>query len=84
MDLLRRAVARVRKAGHRVGNVDITVVCESPKIGPVADAIRESLGQRLGVDPGSVSVKGKSNEGMGWEGRREGIAVYAVALLLAP
>lgn len=84
MDLLRRAVARVRRAGHRVGNVDITVVCESPKIAPVADAIRESLGQQLRVDPGCVSVKGKSNEGMGWEGRREGIAVYAVALLVAP
>lgn len=84
MDLLRRAVARVREAGHRVGNVDITIVCESPKIAPVADAIRESLGRRLGVDRGFVSVKGKSNEGMGWEGRREGIAVYAVALLLAP
>ena len=83
MDLLRRAVALVRKAGHQVGNVDITVVCESPAIAPVAAAIRESLGQRIGVDPGSVSVKGKSNEGMGWEGRREGIAVYAVALLLA-
>ena len=84
MDLLRRVVAHVRDAGHRVGNVDVTVVCELPKIAPAADAIRRSLGEGLDLDPASVSVKGKSNEGMGWEGRREGLAVYAVALLLTP
>lgn len=82
MDLLRRVVARVHESGQRVGNVDVTVVCELPKIRPVAEPIRENLAASLQIDPASVSVKGKSNEGMGWEGRREGLAVYAVALLL--
>ena len=81
MDLLQRAVSLVHEAGYRVGNVDVTVVCELPKIGPVAERIRRALAGVLEVKLDSVSVKGKSNEGMGWEGRREGIAVHAVALL---
>jgi 2-C-methyl-D-erythritol 2,4-cyclodiphosphate synthase len=82
LDLLRRAVSSVRDAGYRVGNVDVTVVCELPRIGPFAGQMREALAGALAVDSGSVSVKGKSNEGMGWEGRRDGLAAYAVALLL--
>ncbi len=81
MDLLRRAVAVVAARGYRVGNVDVTVICEAPRIGPVADAMRRSLAGALQVDVDSVSVKGKTNEGMGWEGRGEGIAVHTVALL---
>lgn len=81
MELLERTVALTRDAGYRVENVDLTVVCESPKIAPVAQLIRESLARALGVDASRISVKGKTNEGMGWEGRREGLAVYAVALL---
>ncbi len=81
MELLRRAVSLVADAGYCVGNVDVTVICESPRIGPVAQRIRDGLARVLEVDTGSVSVKGKSNEGMGWEGRREGLAVHAVALL---
>lgn len=82
IDLLQRAVALIQNRGYRVGNVDITVICESPKIGPVAAAMRESLAAALGVEVGAVSVKGKTNERMGWEGRSEGLAVHAVALLL--
>ncbi len=81
MDLLRRAVGLVHEAGYRVVNVDLTVVCERPRIGPVAGRIREALASVLAVQPGDVSVKGKTNEGMGWEGREEGLAVHAVALL---
>jgi 2-C-methyl-D-erythritol 2,4-cyclodiphosphate synthase len=62
-------------------NVDVTVVAEAPKIGPHADAMRERLAAVLGIAPDCVSVKGKSNEGMGWIGRGEGIAVLAVALV---
>jgi 2-C-methyl-D-erythritol 2,4-cyclodiphosphate synthase len=82
LDLLRTAVSSVRDAGYRVGNVDVTVVCEFPRIGPFAIQMREALAGALAVDSGSVSVKGKSNEEMGWEGRRDGLAAYAVALLL--
>lgn len=79
--LLRRASEVVRKRGYRVGNVDVTVVCESPKIGPHAEAMARRLGDAMDVPPGRVSVKGKSNEGLGWIGRGEGIAVHAVAVV---
>ena len=81
MELLRKAVEMVVEAGYVVGNVDVTVVCESPRIGPFALRIRRSLAASLRVRPGVVSIKGKTNEGMGWEGREEGLAVHAVALL---
>lgn len=81
IELLRRAAEVVREQGYRVGNVDITVVCESPKIGPHASAMARRLGEAIGVPPGDVSVKGKSNEGLGWIGRGEGIAVHAVAIV---
>lgn len=82
VDLLSRAVQLIHEAGFRVGNVDTTVVCEQPKIGPVADEMRRRLADALQVTPDQVSVKGKTNEGMGWEGAGEGLAVHAVALLL--
>ncbi len=82
MDLLARAVALVRESGHRVGNVDVTVVCEAPKIGPVSERMRSSLATVLEVDVSAVSVKGKTNERMGWEGAGEGLAVHAVVLLV--
>jgi len=82
MDLLARAVSLVHAAGYAVGNVDVTVVCEAPKISPVAERMRAELAHRLEVDASCVSVKGKTNEGMGWIGRKEGLAVHAVALLV--
>ncbi len=83
MDLLDRCVRLVRERGFRVENVDVTVVCERPRIGPAAEAMGERLAEVLGVAPDRVSVKGKSNEGLGWEGAQEGLAVHAVALLEA-
>ncbi len=82
MMLLSRSVAIVREAGYRVGNVDVTVICQGePRISPLADRMRDSLAAVLSIPPGAVSIKGKTNEGMGWEGREEGVAVHAVALL---
>lgn len=81
MRLLATVVRRLHGGGWQVGNVDVTVICEAPRIGPAAPAMRERLAEVLGVDPGQVSVKGKTNETMGWEGRREGIAVHAVAMV---
>jgi 2-C-methyl-D-erythritol 2,4-cyclodiphosphate synthase len=83
MDLLGRSVEILREAGYTPGNVDITVICQTPKIGPVASAMAARLSGILGIDPGDVSVKGKTNEGMGWIGAREGLAVHAVALVEA-
>ena len=59
----------------------LTVVAEHPRIGPYVEAMRERLSGVLGISPAHVSIKGKSNEGMGWIGRREGLAVFAVALI---
>lgn len=79
MELLAKAVALLHGEGWRVGNVDVTVICERPRIGPRAPRMRQSLAARMRTAPGAVSVKGKSNEGMGWIGRGEGVAVCAVA-----
>jgi 2-C-methyl-D-erythritol 2,4-cyclodiphosphate synthase len=81
--LLAAVVAEVRAAGYEIGNVDVTVICERPRIGGKVAAIRERLAGIMGVDAGAVSVKGKSNERMDDIGAGVGIAVHAVSLLTA-
>ena len=82
IDMLSRAVARVRAAGWIVGQVDVVVIAESPKIAPHRDAMRARIAGSLGVDMSDVSIKGKTNEGMGFIGRGEGIACFATATLV--
>ena len=82
LEMLRLAVARIRAAGWVPAQADLTVIAETPKIGPHRPAIRERLADAIGVAPGEVMVKGKTNERMGWVGRGEGIAVIAVATLV--
>jgi len=77
--MLEAAVRRLAAAGYVVNQVDVCVVAESPKLAPFREHIRASLGAALGIDSAGVSVKGKSNEGMGWIGRKEGLACIAVA-----
>ena len=79
--LLQRAVALVRESGFVVTNVDAVVVAERPALAPHVDRIRIRLAEALAVETDAVSVKGKTNEGMGETGRGEGIAVHAVAML---
>jgi len=81
-ELLRGAYAAVRATGWRVGNIDCTVICEKPKIAPHAAAMRTHIAADLGIAVERVSVKGKTTERLGFEGRGEGIAAQAVALLL--
>ena len=81
MELLTLATHAVRVAGWRVVNVDATVVCESPKVRPYAAEMCRRLADAMGISVGQVSVKGKTNEGMGWIGAGEGVAVHAVALI---
>lgn len=69
-------------AGWRLGNADLTVICERPRIGPHVQAMRELLAADLGVGTGSISVKATTSEGLGFTGRGEGIAAQAVALLV--
>jgi len=80
--LLRDAMARVAAAGWRVGNVDCTVIAQAPKIAPHVDAMRAVVADALGCAVDAVSIKGKTAEHLGTVGRKEGIATFAVALLL--
>jgi 2-C-methyl-D-erythritol 2,4-cyclodiphosphate synthase len=82
IEMLHVAVERVRLSGWTPSQVDVTVIAEYPRIGPYRASMRERLAHALGVSVADVMVKGKSNEGMGWIGRGEGIAVIAVATLL--
>ena len=79
IDMLRLAVAKVTTMGFRVQHVDVVIVAEKPKISSHRELMRARLAGALGVAAESVSVKGKTNEGMGWIGRGEGIACIAVA-----
>ncbi|MEZ5292206.1 MAG: 2-C-methyl-D-erythritol 4-phosphate cytidylyltransferase [Vicinamibacterales bacterium] len=81
--LLELAMQRVRQAGYRVGNVDVTVIAQQPKLAPYVLQIRETLARALGVDAPAVSVKAKTNERVDSMGRGESMACHAVALLVA-
>lgn len=83
MELLRQARAVVEGRGYRVSQADITVITEAPKLAPHVPAMTEALAAALGVARGDVGVKAKTNEGMGFIGRGEGLAVIAVATLEA-
>ena len=80
---LRRCVELARERGWAIGNADVTIVCERPKIGPHADAMRALLAEDLQVAIDQVSVKATTTERMGFCGREEGIAAMAVVLLQA-
>jgi 2-C-methyl-D-erythritol 2,4-cyclodiphosphate synthase len=79
MDLLARAHETVRARGYACRQADVTVITEQPKLAMHVDAMAENLVRCLGLAPGDVSVKAKTNEGMGFIGRGEGLAVIAVA-----
>ena len=81
LKLLAQVVRLLEGRNYQVVNVDVTVVCEAPKVGPHVPAMQERLASVIGISPGHISIKGKTNEGMGWIGRGEGIAVFAVALV---
>lgn len=79
---LMHAAALVGDAGYRIGNVDLTIICEAPKIGPHREAMRARLAELLAIDPAMVSVKATTTEKLGFTGRGEGIAAQAVATLV--
>ncbi len=83
IELLRGAVERVRAQGYQPVQVDITVIAEAPKLGPHRARMVAALAPALGVEASAVSIKAKTNEGMGWIGRGEGVAVLAVATVEA-
>jgi 2-C-methyl-D-erythritol 2,4-cyclodiphosphate synthase len=79
---LRHCNAMISERGWRLGNADITVVCERPKVGPHADDMRARIASELAVDIDAVSIKATTSEGLGFTGRGEGIAALATCLLL--
>lgn len=81
---LRRAVERSAERGFRVGHLDCTLVCEAPKIGPHATAMRRRLAEVAGIETDRVSVKATTSERLGFTGRGEGIAALATATLVRP
>jgi 2-C-methyl-D-erythritol 2,4-cyclodiphosphate synthase len=82
IEMLGVAIGRLRERGFVVQQVDVTVIAEHPRIAPHRAAMSSRLADALGVLPEAVSVKGKSNEGMGWIGRGEGLACIAVATVV--
>ncbi len=79
--LLERVRETIEKAGHSVGNLDVTVLAEAPKLAPHKEKMKENLANALQISPRQISVKATTNETLGAIGRREGIAAMAVALL---
>ena len=82
-ELLRRSYALVQSSGYRLGNADITVVAQAPRLRPHVDAMRGHIASDLDAEPGQVSVKATTTEKLGYTGRGEGIAAHAVVLLEA-
>jgi 2-C-methyl-D-erythritol 2,4-cyclodiphosphate synthase len=82
IEMLGLAVERVRRAGWRVGQLDVVVVAESPKLAPHREQMRARVASATGVDPADLSIKGKTNELMGFVGRGEGIACIATATIV--
>jgi 2-C-methyl-D-erythritol 2,4-cyclodiphosphate synthase len=82
IEMLRAAADRVRALGWIVNQVDVAIVAEKPRISSHRELMRARLAAALAIDVSHVSVKGKTNEGMGWIGRGEGIACIAVATLV--
>jgi 2-C-methyl-D-erythritol 2,4-cyclodiphosphate synthase len=80
--LLREAARRVKETGYDIGNVDATIIAQRPKMAPHIATMVANIAADLGVTPGQVNVKAKTNEKMGYLGREEGINAEAVALLV--
>ena len=81
--LLREAAKRVQEAGYSIGNIDATIIAQAPKMAPHIGQMIAHIAADLAVDVDQVNLKAKTNEKLGWEGREEGMAAQAIALLMA-
>lgn len=79
--LLKRVCDMVRAKGYDIGNTDVTIVAQKPKLSPFIPRMTESLALCMGIEPDRVSVKATTTERLGFEGRGEGISAQAIALL---
>ena len=81
---LEHAASLVTERNGSIGNIDLTIICEAPKVGPHREAMRKSLSDILGIDPGRISVKATTTEKLGFTGRGEGIAAQAAVTIRLP
>jgi 2-C-methyl-D-erythritol 4-phosphate cytidylyltransferase/2-C-methyl-D-erythritol 2,4-cyclodiphosphate synthase len=81
---LKHAANKVKERGGEIVHVDVTLLCEAPRIGPYREAMRAQIAKILGLDTGQVSIKATTNEGLGSIGRGEGIAAMATATVSLP
>ncbi|TCM84938.1 bifunctional 2-C-methyl-D-erythritol 4-phosphate cytidylyltransferase/2-C-methyl-D-erythritol 2,4-cyclodiphosphate synthase [Rhodovulum steppense] len=81
---LKHAVGRVAERGYRIAHADLTLICERPKIGPVAGAMRAEMARLMGIELDRISVKATTSEQLGFTGREEGIAALATVTLVRP
>ena len=79
--LLCRVMEMIRKAGYELGNCDITVCAQAPKLNPYIPRMQECLAQVMNVQPNQINIKATTTEHLGFVGREEGMAAYAVVLL---
>jgi len=79
--LLRKSLDMVEEKGYRIGNVDVTIVLQQPKLNPYIEAMKECLAGVMGIETGQISIKATTSEYMGFVGREEGILALAVALI---
>ena len=81
LKLLEIVAARVREAGYRVSNIDVTLIAQAPKLRPHIEKMEENIARAVGVDRTRVNVKATTEEGLGFTGAKEGMACHAVCLL---
>ena len=79
--LLRRVMEMIREAGYELGNCDLTICAQAPKLNPHIPAMVDCLAEVMGVEPNQINIKATTTEHLGFVGREEGIAAYAVALI---
>jgi 2-C-methyl-D-erythritol 2,4-cyclodiphosphate synthase len=82
LELLKKVIENLGEKGYRVGNIDVTVVAERPKLREYVDDMRRALSKAMGIDMDRVSVKASTSNGLGFIGSGQGIAAYAVALIV--
>lgn len=82
MKLAACVAARMQEAGYALGNIDVTVIAQQPKLAPYLDEMKANIAAALGCEVGAVNIKATTEEGLGFTGTGEGIAAHAVCLLL--
>ena len=81
MELLERVVVMIEDIGYTLGNADITIIAQAPKLAPYIEQMRENISAVCGVDISDVNVKATTTEGLGFEGQGQGISAHAVAIV---